>query len=88
LSIIDLKTGYQPVHNEDKTIWIIFNGKIYNFRELKEELGKKDHKFYTKSDTEVIIHSYEEFGKEYVKKFNGMFAFAIWDKNKKLLFFG
>lgn len=86
LSIIDLKTGHQPIHNEDESLWVVFNGEIYNFKELREELEKKGHRFYTNTDTEVIVHSYEEYGKDCVKKFNGMFAFAIWDKNKKLLF--
>ncbi len=85
LSIIDLKTGKQPMHNEDGTIQVIFNGEIYNFKELKGELEKK-HKFYTNSDTEVIVHAYEEYGVDCLKKFNGCFAFAIWDSTKKRLF--
>ena len=86
LKIIDLETGHQPIHNEDKTIWIVFNGEIYNFLELKRELMGMGHKFYTKSDTEIIIHLYEESGKECVKKLNGMFSFAIWDSRKNELF--
>jgi asparagine synthase (glutamine-hydrolysing) len=85
LSIIDLKTGDQPIHNEDQSVWIVFNGEIYNYRELKEELIKKGHRFYTFSDTEVIVHLYEEMGNDCVKKLNGMFAFAIWDSNSNTL---
>ncbi|MEW6556589.1 MAG: asparagine synthase (glutamine-hydrolyzing) [Elusimicrobiota bacterium] len=84
LAIIDLQTGNQPIHNEDKTLWIVLNGEIYNFQELRNELERK-HKFYTKSDTEVIVHLYEDFGEKCVQHLRGMFAFAIWDdKNKKL----
>ena len=86
LSIIDLRTGKQPIFNEDKSICVIFNGEIYNFIELREELEKAGHRFYTDTDTEVIVHSYEEYGFECVKRFNGMFAFAIWDGRKKALF--
>ena len=85
LSVIDLKTGKQPIHNEDESIWIVYNGEIYNYKELRKELEKKGHKFYTNTDTEVIVHAYEEFSHDCVKKFNGMFAFAIWDSNKKEL---
>jgi len=80
LSIIDLSTGHQPIHNEDKTVWVVYNGEIYNYRELKELLEKKNHRFYTSTDTEVLVHLYEEFGEECVQKLQGMFAFAIWDK--------
>lgn len=86
LSIIDLETGKQPIYNEDKTIWIVFNGEIYNFLELREELKKKGHSFYTGSDTEVIVHLYEELGEDCVQKLNGMFAFCIWDEAKRRLF--
>lgn len=87
LSIIDLsERGRQPMHNEDETIWIVFNGEIYNFQELKEGLEKKGHKFYSETDTEVIVHAYEEYGAACVNYFNGMFAFAIWDSNKKQIF--
>ena len=86
LSIIDLNLGKQPISNEDKTIWIIFNGEIYNFRDLKWELEQKGHKFSTHSDTEVIVHLYEEMGERCVEKLGGMFAFAIWDEKKKTLF--
>lgn len=85
LSIIDLKNGRQPMMNEDESIVIVFNGEIYNFQELKKDLAKK-HTFKNNSDTEVIIHGYEEYGVDIVKKLRGMFAFVIWDKNKKQLF--
>jgi asparagine synthase (glutamine-hydrolysing) len=86
LSIIDLDTGQQPIHNEDKTVYVIFNGEIYNFPEIKSELEEKGHKFYTKSDTEVLVHLYEEIGERFLARLNGMFAFAIWDgKKRKLL---
>lgn len=87
LSIIDLsKAGNQPMSNEDKTIWLVFNGEIYNFQEIKKDLEKKGHKFHSKTDSEVVIHLYEEKGKECLKDLNGMFAFAIWDDKKKKLF--
>ena len=86
LSIIDLDTGHQPMSNEDGTIWIVFNGEIYNFIELRNFLKKRGHRFKTRSDTETIIHAYEEWGENCVEKLRGMFAFAIWDeKQKKLL---
>lgn len=85
LAIIDLQTGDQPIHNEDKTIWLVLNGEIYNFLELRQDLEKK-HKFYTKTDTEVIIHLYEEFGENCVEHLRGMFAFALWDEKKQRLF--
>jgi asparagine synthase (glutamine-hydrolysing) len=85
LSIIDLVGGHQPVFNEDKTIWIVFNGEIYNFPELRRELEGKGHKFYTHSDTEVIVHLYEDLGPDCVKKLRGMFAFALYDENKRKL---
>ena len=87
LSIIDLKGGDQPLFNEDKSLVINFNGEIYNFQEIKEELIKKGHVFKTKCDTEVIVHGYEEYGYDIVKKLRGMFGFVIWD-NKKKEFFG
>ncbi len=86
LSIIDLKTGHQPILNEDGSIVIVYNGEIYNFPELKDELSKKGHLFRTHSDTEVIVHAYEEYGEDCLKRFNGMFAFAIWDRSKDALF--
>src|SRR3989344_4500935 len=86
LSIIDLKTGNQPMQNSDKTITVVFNGEIYNFLELKQSLKEKGHKFKTKSDTEVLIHAYKAYGFEMPKYLKGMFAFAIWDKKKNLIF--
>lgn len=86
LSIIDLEKGNQPQHNEDETIWIVFNGEIYNFLELREELIKKGHKFYTNSDTEVIIHGYEEWGNNCVNKLRGQFVFCVYDSNLEILF--
>jgi asparagine synthase (glutamine-hydrolysing) len=86
LSIIDLNTGAQPMTNEDETIWIVFNGEIYNFQELRESLLAKGHVFRSQSDTEVIIHAYEEFGPDCVKQLRGMFAFAIWDAKRRRLF--
>ncbi|TDI88672.1 MAG: asparagine synthase (glutamine-hydrolyzing) [Caldithrix sp.] len=86
LSIIDLFTGRQPISNEDDSIWIVFNGEIYNHVELRNKLIKKGHKFQTKCDTEVIVHAYEEYGEECPKKLNGMFGFAILDLKKQILF--
>lgn len=85
LSIIDLATGDQPMANEDDSIWIIFNGEIYNYHELREQLVQSGHTFKTKSDTEVIIHGYEQYGDEVAAKLNGIFAFAIWDSKKQKL---
>lgn len=86
LSIIDLATGHQPISNEDKSIWVVQNGEIYNYRELMQNLKAMGHTFTTVSDTEVIVHAYEEYGIECVQKFIGMFAFAIWDRTRKELF--
>ena len=86
LSIIDLSTGDQPIYNEDKTIVTVFNGEIYNYQELRDELIKAGHKFITKSDTEVLVHGYEAWHTDLPKHLRGMFAFAIYDKNKKELF--
>lgn len=86
LAIIDLSSGGQPQYNEDNSLVIVFNGEIYNFVELKEELIRAGHKFRNKSDTEVIIHGYEEWGTEVTKHLRGMFAFAIWDTKQKTLF--
>jgi asparagine synthase (glutamine-hydrolysing) len=85
LSIIDLRTGKQPVHNEDKTKWIVFTGEIFNYKELKNEIIKNGHIFYTDSDTEVLIHLYEELGIDFIRKINGQFALAVWDDAKKML---
>jgi asparagine synthase (glutamine-hydrolysing) len=86
LSIIDLKTGHQPIHNHDRTAWIVFNGEIYNYRELREQLEKLGHRFYTDSDTEAIVHAYDQYGTDCPKHLRGMFAFAIWDTRTKSLF--
>ncbi|HEY3738500.1 MAG TPA: asparagine synthase (glutamine-hydrolyzing) [Bryobacteraceae bacterium] len=86
LSIIDLNTGHQPISNEDGTVWIVFNGEIYNYQELRRDLIAKGHQFKTNSDTETIIHLYEEEGPEGVRKLRGMFGFAIWDSRKRSLF--
>jgi len=82
LSIIDLSGGRQPIHNEDQTVWVVFNGEIYNFPELRRELEQRNHTFYTHSDTEVIVHLYEEMGADCVKKLRGMFAIALYDERK------
>jgi len=86
LSIIDLETGRQPIPNEDQTIWIVYNGEIYNSPELRIDLKKAGHVFGTRSDTEVIIHAYEQYGRDCVNRLNGMFAFALWDSNRRRLF--
>ena len=85
LSIIDLSSGTQPIHNEDESLWIVFNGEIFNYPELRQELEGRGHRFYTSSDTEVIIHCYEEFGLDFVQHLNGQFAIAIWDVGQKKL---
>jgi asparagine synthase (glutamine-hydrolysing) len=85
LSIIDLQTGEQPIANEDKTIWVVFNGEIYNYRQLRRELESKGHRFRTTSDTEVIVHLYEDLGARCVLPLRGMFAFAIWDSRQRAL---
>lgn len=86
LSIIDVSGGKQPVYNENKSIAIVFNGEIYNYLELKTQLKKSGHTFYSSSDTEVIVHLYEEYDEKCVEYLNGMFSFAIWDNNRKKLF--
>lgn len=86
LSIIDLAGGKQPIHNADKTKWIVFNGEIYNYRELRDDLEKRGHRFYTNSDTEAIIHLYDEYGADCLEHLRGMFAIAIWDTADKSLF--
>jgi len=85
LSIIDLSGGHQPMTNEDRSLWIVFNGEIYNYRELKASLEGR-HRFLTETDTEVILHLYEEEGEACLRKLEGMFAFAIWDKRQHRLF--
>jgi asparagine synthase (glutamine-hydrolysing) len=86
LSIIDLSTGHQPIHNEDGSLWIVFNGEIYNFPELRAELEAQGHRFYTNTDTEAIVHAYEQHGADCVQKLRGMFAFALWDRRHRRLF--
>jgi asparagine synthase (glutamine-hydrolysing) len=86
LSIIDLETGEQPMFNEDGTVCVVFNGEIYNFQPLVDELVALGHHFHTRSDTEVIVHAWEQWGADCVARFNGMFAFAIWDRNRRTLF--
>jgi asparagine synthase (glutamine-hydrolysing) len=86
LSIIDLQTGHQPLSNEDESVWIVFNGEIYNYQELREFLLSRGHSFRTQTDTEVIVHLYEELGPACVEKLRGMFGFAIWDSHARTLF--
>ncbi len=88
LSIIDLSGGYQPIHNEDRTVWIVFKGEILNYPELRTELSKRGHSFYTQSDTEVISHLDEEHGPDVFKRLNGQFAIAIWDRQRQSLLLG
>lgn len=85
LSIIDLEGGDQPIHNEDESIQVVFNGEIFNFLELREELQRQGHRFYTHSDTEVIVHLYEEYGKDFVQHLVGQFAIALWDRRRERL---
>jgi asparagine synthase (glutamine-hydrolysing) len=85
LSIIDVAGGQQPIHNEDRTVWIVFNGEIYNFPELRDELAARGHQFYTHSDTEMIVHLYEEMGADCVTRLRGMFAFALYDERRQSL---
>lgn len=88
LSVIDLDTGHQPISNEDNSITVVYNGEIYNFKELRGELESKGHKFKTQTDTEVLVHLYEEMGKQLVTRLNGMFAFALWDSKRRTLLLG
>jgi asparagine synthase (glutamine-hydrolysing) len=85
LSIIDVKGGRQPIHNENQTVWSVFNGEIYNYRELRVSLEQAGHRFYTQSDTETLVHLYEEYGEEGVTRLRGMFAYAIWDAKRRRL---
>jgi len=86
LSIVDLSTGQQPITNEDESLWIVFNGEVYNHPELRAQLERAGHRFHTHSDTEVILHLYEDLGPECLQQFNGQFAIAIWDTRKQELF--
>src|SRR5258707_13042200 len=85
LSIIDLSGGHQPMSNETGDIWIVFNGEIWNYKALRKELIEKGHRFRTTSDTETIVHAYEEYGVDCVARLHGMFGFAIWDRPRKRL---
>jgi asparagine synthase (glutamine-hydrolysing) len=85
LSIIDLSTGQQPIHNEDRSVWIVFNGEIYNYRELRAELEACGHAFYTSSDTEVIVHAYEQWGEAAFRRLRGMFGIGLWDRPRRTL---
>jgi len=85
LSIIDLAGGHQPIHNEDKSVWVVFNGEIYNFRDLRRRLEARGHVFYTNSDTECIVHCYEEYGESFARYLRGMFGIAIWDARAQKL---
>src|SRR5260370_12230022 len=86
LSIIDIQTGQQPITNEDQTLWIVFNGEIYNHQELRKDLEPRGHRYRTKSDTETIVHLFEQYGDDCVKHLRGMFAFAIWDRSRRRLY--
>ena len=85
LSIIDLSGGSQPISNEDETLWIVFNGEIFNYIELRADLEARGHRFATSSDTEVIVHLYEEYGSQCFDKMNGQWGIAIWDTEKRRL---
>lgn len=86
LSIIDLQTGQQPISNENGDVWVVYNGEIYNFKDVRAELERRGHTFKTQTDTEIIVHAYEEYGDDCVNHFNGMFAIALWDARKRRLF--
>jgi len=88
LSIIDLEGGHMPLANEDQSIWIVYNGEVYNFPELRQRLQAAGHQFATRSDTEVLVHLYEEKGETFARELNGMFAFAIWDERRQKLLLG
>src|SRR6187455_1406398 len=86
LSIIDLSTGQQPLYNEDRSVVVVYNGEIYNYQQLIPELTALGHTFRTRSDTEVIVHAWEAWGAACVERLRGMFAFALWDRNRQTLF--
>ncbi len=83
LSIMDVEGGHQPIANEDRTVWVVCNGEIYNHPELRDQLRARGHRFATRSDTEVLVHLYEEYGEELVHALDGMFAFALWDARRE-----
>ncbi len=85
LSIIDLGGGHQPIHNEDRSLWVVFNGEIYNYRELRAELSGHGHAFYTDTDTETIVHAYEQWGEDAFSHLRGMFGIALWDRRQRAL---
>jgi asparagine synthase (glutamine-hydrolysing) len=85
LSIIDLAGGHQPISNEDGSVWIAHNGEVYNFPGLREELISRGHRFSTRTDTETIVHAYEQWGEDFVQRLRGMFAFALWDEKAQRL---
>jgi asparagine synthase (glutamine-hydrolysing) len=85
LSIIDLAGGDQPIHNEEQSVWVVFNGEIFNYIELRADLERAGHRFYTHSDTEVIVHLYEQHGDDFVQHLNGQFAIALWDTRRQRL---
>src|SRR5690349_23610154 len=85
LSIIDLSTGDQPIYNEDRSKAVVFNGEIYNFQEIREELRERGHRFTTASDTEIIVHAWEEYGDTCITRLRGMFAIALWDLSRRRL---
>ena len=85
LSIIDLTGGDQPIHNEDKTVWIVYNGEVFNYPELREEVERRGHRFYTRTDTEILVHLYEDEGMNFFHKLNGQFGLALWDQKKQQL---
>ena len=86
LSIIDLSSGQQPLFNEDHSVVVVFNGEIYNYQELMDELLALGHQFRTRCDTEVIVHAWEQWGEACVERFRGMFAFGLWDRNQQTFF--
>ena len=88
LSIIDLSGGDQPIHNEDQSVWVVYNGEIFNYPEIRQDLENRGHRFYTRTDTEILVHLYEDEGPELFKNLNGQFAFALWDKRREALLLG